>query len=103
VQAFADLGEAGHAELKAKGELPRQREAGETSSTESGRRWRTVAEEVGEVRSYPSFDAAGKDLGVRPGKELHHIVEQNQARPERSGFSVVRINTCAVHNYLHTM
>ncbi|MEV5704791.1 hypothetical protein [Actinoallomurus sp. NPDC052274] len=93
VPAFAELGEAGHAELKAKGELPRQREAAETSSTESGRRWRTVAEEVGEVRSYPSFDAVGKDLGVRPGKELHHIVEQNQARPERSGFSVVRINT----------
>jgi hypothetical protein len=32
-------------------------------------------------------------LGSVPGTELHHIVEQSQAKSTRSGFSIERINT----------
>jgi hypothetical protein len=57
------------------------------------RRWRTIAEETGEVTSFPSHRAAKHQLGTEPGTEIHHIVEQAQAKPERSGFDVARINT----------
>ena len=55
--------------------------------------WRTIAEEIGEVRSFPSFEAAKRELGGVRGTEIHHIVEQSQALEHRSGFSVERINT----------
>lgn len=54
---------------------------------------KTVAEEEGGVRSFPSFTAAKRALGRRPGHELHHIVEQSQSKDHRSGFSAERINT----------
>jgi hypothetical protein len=57
------------------------------------RSWKTVADEAGQVRSYPDYRTAKRQLGSRPGQELHHLVEQSQAKPERSGFSVERINT----------
>ncbi|QIZ38459.1 hypothetical protein [Saccharopolyspora sp. ASAGF58] len=53
----------------------------------------TVADEEGGVRSFPSFTAAKRTLGKRPGHELHHIVEQSQTKDHRSGFSTERINT----------
>jgi hypothetical protein len=52
-----------------------------------------VAEEAGGVRSFPSYSSAKRHLGARPGQELHHIVEQCQAKPERSGLAVERVNT----------
>lgn len=52
-----------------------------------------MAEEAGGVRSFPSYSAAKRTLGSRPGQELHHIVEQCQAKPERSGLPVERVNT----------
>lgn len=55
--------------------------------------WRTIAEEIGEVRSFPSFEAAKRELGGVRGTEIHHIVEQSQALEHRSGFSMERINT----------
>lgn len=55
--------------------------------------WRTVADEEGQVRSYPSYPAAKRALLPRPGQELHHLVEQCKAKPERSDFDVERINT----------
>lgn len=54
------------------------------------RSWKTVAEELSRVVSYPSFRAAKRALGSRPGYELHHITEQSQALPMRSGFDVSR-------------
>lgn len=59
---------------------------------ESGRGWRTITEEIGEQKSWPSYRAAKNDLGTVPGTELHHIVEQTQAKPERSGFDIERVN-----------
>jgi hypothetical protein len=94
ITAFAERGEAGLAELQEKRDLPGHTlEATDTESPEAGRRWRTVAEEQGEVRSFPSADAAKETLGTRPGRQLHHLVEQAQANPERSGFPVERINS----------
>lgn len=60
---------------------------------EQTRLWRTIAEETGEVKSYPSYSAARRDLGSVPDTELHHVVEQCQGMPERTGFSVEQINT----------
>lgn len=60
---------------------------------ETGRGWRTITEEIGEQKSWSSFDAAKKDLGSVPGTDLEHIVEQCQAKPERSGFDVTQINS----------
>jgi hypothetical protein len=57
------------------------------------RAWKTVADEHGLLQSFPSYSAAKRALGSRPGQELHHIVEQCQAKPERSGFAVKRVNT----------
>ncbi|WP_190823506.1 hypothetical protein [Saccharopolyspora pogona] len=54
---------------------------------------KTVADEEGGPRSFPSFSAAKRALGRRPGHELHHIVEQSQSKDHRSGFSAERINT----------
>ncbi|WP_190812727.1 AHH domain-containing protein [Saccharopolyspora pogona] len=54
---------------------------------------KTVAEEEGGTRSFPSFTAAKRALGPKPGHELHHIVEQSQSKENRSGFSTERINT----------
>ena len=45
------------------------------------------------MRAFPSYSAAKRALGSRPGQELHHIVEQCQAKPERSGLPVERVNT----------
>ncbi|MGI8311025.1 hypothetical protein [Saccharopolyspora hattusasensis] len=45
------------------------------------------------MRSFPSFSAAKRALGPKPGHELHHIVEQSQSKQHRSGFSTERINT----------
>ncbi|MGH3385806.1 MAG: hypothetical protein ACRDO1_14605 [Nocardioidaceae bacterium] len=60
--------------------------------SKSGRTWQTIAEETGEVRSFPSYAAAKRALGTEPGTEIHHIVEQSQTNPSRSGFSVERVN-----------
>jgi hypothetical protein len=57
------------------------------------RLWLTIAEETGEVRSFPSFKAAKEALGNVPGTELHHIVEQSQGKLTRSGFPIERINS----------
>lgn len=57
------------------------------------RAWQTVAAEHGAPRSFPSYTAAKRALGSRQGQELHHIVEQCQAKPERSAFEVDRVNT----------
>lgn len=54
---------------------------------------RTVADEVGEVRSYPSYRKAQADLGTSPSSDIHHIVEQCQCSTARSGFSVSRVNS----------
>ncbi|HEX7658138.1 MAG TPA: hypothetical protein VF444_01565 [Pseudonocardiaceae bacterium] len=43
--------------------------------------------------SYPSFKAAKQALGNRDGQQIHHLTEQCQVKPQRSGFSVERINT----------
>lgn len=59
----------------------------------AGRSWQTVAEQQGAAKPYPSYSAAKRELGSNPGQELHHIVEQCQAKPERSDFDVERINT----------
>lgn len=45
------------------------------------------------MRSFPSYSAAKRALGSRQGQELHHIVEQCQTKPERSGFAAERVNT----------
>jgi hypothetical protein len=63
------------------------------SKPASARPWETVAEEHGGPQSFPSYSAAKRHLGSRPGQDLHHIVEQSQAKPDRSDFSVERINT----------
>lgn len=63
------------------------------SKPTTGQPWQTVADEHNGPRSFPSYSAAKRQLGSRPGQELHHIVEQSQAKPDRSGFSVERINT----------
>lgn len=55
--------------------------------------WRTLADECGNARSFSSFAAAKKALGARSGHELNHIVEQCQARTDRGGFAVERINS----------
>ncbi len=64
---------------------------------ESGRRFKTVTEELGEPKSWHSFDAARREirarLGHEPGIQVDHIVEQCQADPKRSGFDVRRINS----------
>ncbi|MBW3613905.1 MAG: hypothetical protein KY439_01160 [Actinobacteria bacterium] len=54
---------------------------------------RTVADEIGEVRSYPSYRKAQADLGTSPTSDIHHIVEQCQCSAARSGFSVSRVNS----------
>lgn len=65
----------------------------ENDQPEKERLWKTVAEETGELKSFHSYSAAKRELGTVEGKEIHHIVEQSQAKLERSGFSVERINT----------
>jgi hypothetical protein len=40
-----------------------------------------------------SPEAAKREIGSRHGHESHHVVEQSQASPARSGFPVERINT----------
>lgn len=60
---------------------------------ERERVWQTIADEIGEVRSYRNYRAARDDLGTREGEQIHHIVEQSQALPHRSGFDLERINT----------
>lgn len=60
---------------------------------ERERAWKSIAEEHGEVKSYHSYSAAKRDLGSVEGMEIHHVVEQGQAGPSRSGFGVERINT----------
>lgn len=65
----------------------------EVEQPENTKPWRTIAEETGEAKSFHSYSAAKRELGSIEGTELHHIVEQSQVKPERSGFSVVRINS----------
>jgi hypothetical protein len=71
--------------------------AGQSADTdqqsEQTRLWQTIAEETGDVRSYPNYAAMKKDLGSEPGKHLHHLVEQSQVDPKRSGFPVERVNS----------
>lgn len=57
------------------------------------RPWRTIADEEGEVRAFHSYSAAKRGLGSVQGHEIHHIVEQSQTNPNRSGFDVERVNT----------
>ncbi|HEX7662069.1 MAG TPA: hypothetical protein VF444_21595 [Pseudonocardiaceae bacterium] len=52
-----------------------------------------MAEETGKVVSYPSYEAARRALGSRPGHELHHVVERAQGLSHRSGFAPSRINS----------
>jgi hypothetical protein len=60
---------------------------------ESDRGWRTITEDLGgEAKSWHSYKAAKRELGPVPGTHVHHIVEQSQADPKRSGFPVERIN-----------
>lgn len=91
--ASTEPGVASRTELKERTEFSGNEATEECISPEAGRPWHTVADEQGEVCSYASFEAARKDLGARPGRELHHVVEQGQASPERSGFSIIRINS----------
>lgn len=53
---------------------------------------RTVAQEVNYVQVFSNFRQAKNVLRV-PGKELHHVVEQCQGRPARSGFALNRLNS----------
>jgi RHS repeat-associated protein len=65
-----------------------------TPASGAGLAVRTAAQEAkGVVTAYRSFNAAKKALGSRPGHDLHHIVEQCQARAARSGFSKSAINS----------
>jgi hypothetical protein len=64
-----------------------------TPAAPAGRSWQTVAEQDGAAKSYPSYSAAKRELGSNPGQELNHIVEQCQAKPDRTGFDVERVNT----------
>lgn len=54
---------------------------------------RTVAQEMGAIQAYNNYRQAKNVIGSRPGMELHHIVEQCQAKASRSGFSLSRINS----------
>ncbi len=60
------------------------------------RRWQTLTEEFGGSRPFRTFDAARnasiREHGPRPGQDLHHLVERNQQKPERSGFPAERIH-----------
>ena len=53
---------------------------------------RTIAQEVNYVQVFSNFRQAKNVLRV-PGQELHHVVEQCQASPARSGFSLNRLNS----------
>jgi hypothetical protein len=65
----------------------------EVEQPESTKPWRTIAEEIGQQKEYRSYSAAKRELGSIEGTELHHIVEQSQIKPERSGLSVERVNS----------
>jgi hypothetical protein len=104
VQAFADKTGTGSAEGTAgsgsgTGVRPRSGTGSElvrpsgTARQSAARSWKTIAEEVGSRRVFSSYAAAKRALGSRPGQEIHHLVEQSQALPARSGFKVSRINT----------
>lgn len=54
---------------------------------------RTVADETGQVKPFKSFSKAKAELGTNPGEDIHHVVEQCQCKPTRSGFSTERVNT----------
>ncbi|WP_197344799.1 RHS repeat domain-containing protein, partial [Ralstonia solanacearum] len=61
--------------------------------SELGAIGRTVAQEMGAIQAYNNYKQAKNVIGSRPGMELHHIVEQCQAKASRSGFSLSRINS----------
>ncbi|GAB3402891.1 hypothetical protein [Flindersiella endophytica] len=72
---------------------PETERPGQPDQPEQTRLWQTIAEETGEVKSYPSYRAMKADLGSEPGKHLHHLVEQSQTDPKRSGFPIERVNS----------
>jgi RHS repeat-associated protein len=54
---------------------------------------RTIASEVGAVQTFGSFRQAKNALSSQAGKDIHHVVEQCQAKVSRSGFSTAQINS----------
>ena len=53
----------------------------------------TIAEQTGRVETFSSFEKAKAKLGTNVDEDIHHIVEQSQAKATRSGFDVRRINS----------